>query len=122
MSNVEPQYKKNSLKTLVIQKDYRNGNFSAKKGTQFKGEVIQKSGKSGLEYYFKVFLGNPPKDIEIGGVYGDMFIPMEYFNEIQPFKFSNPFKKDGSDFGITKLYFSVGVVGVFVIYKLIKGK
>lgn len=70
---------KSSLKTLVIQKDYKSGNFFAKKGTQLKGEVIVfPSILPPSPTFLKVFMENTQKR---AGAVEDILIPMEYFEE-----------------------------------------
>lgn len=77
---------KSSLKTLVIQKDYRKGNFFAKKGTPLKGEVII---VPTLVPPSPSFLKVLTLQVQVGSSGTlepvpepeDILIPMEYFEE-----------------------------------------
>lgn len=107
------------LQIMEIKKDFRSGNFFAKKGTQLKGEIIQPNCIAApCPKIFKVY------ETVSGKVSGDILIPYEYFEEKEkaPYHFQNPFKTDGSDFGVGKVYFVIGVGVLFLIYKLTKGK
>lgn len=119
----QPQFPLESrLQIMEIKKDFRSGNFFASKGTQLKGEILRINNKVIFRWY-----NTDKNSIESAkkgylGVNLTQDIPMEYFEEKAPYHFQNPFKTDGSDFGLGKVYFVIGLGVLFLIYKLTKGK
>ena len=106
----QQQVPSKSLQTMEIKKDYKSGNFFAKKGTQLKGEVIVfPSILPPSPTFFKVFIENAAK----GGA--DILIPYEYFEETK----TNTSAPDSAKANPTNpiIIYAAVAVGSILIYK-----